>query len=79
MGGSYIGLEFGQMFRRFGSEVTILEMGPRLIQREDKDVSDAIREILEREGVVIRLNAKCTQLASSATRLWSRADVRGQN
>jgi pyruvate/2-oxoglutarate dehydrogenase complex dihydrolipoamide dehydrogenase (E3) component len=59
VGGSYIGLEFGQMFRRFGSEVTIVEMGPRLIQREDQDVSDAIREILEREGIVIRLNAKC--------------------
>jgi pyruvate/2-oxoglutarate dehydrogenase complex dihydrolipoamide dehydrogenase (E3) component len=58
-GGSYVGLEFGQMFRRFGSEVTIAEMGPRLIQREDEDVSDAIREILEREGIHIRLNARC--------------------
>ena len=43
VGGSYIGLEFGQMFRRFGSEVTIIEMGPRLIQREDEDVSAAIQ------------------------------------
>ena len=43
VGGSYIGLEFAQMFRRFGSEVTIIEMGPRLIQREDEDVSEAIR------------------------------------
>jgi pyruvate/2-oxoglutarate dehydrogenase complex dihydrolipoamide dehydrogenase (E3) component len=59
VGGSYVGLEFGQMFRRFGSEVTILEMGPRLIQREDQDVSDVIREILEQEGIGIRLNAKC--------------------
>jgi pyruvate/2-oxoglutarate dehydrogenase complex dihydrolipoamide dehydrogenase (E3) component len=59
VGGSYVGLEFGQMFRRFGSEVTIVEMGSRLIQREDEDVSDAIREILEREGIRIRLNAKC--------------------
>ena len=58
VGGSYIGLEFGQMFRRFGSEVTILETGPRLIQREDQDVSDAIREILEREGSTSALNAK---------------------
>ncbi len=47
VGGSYIGLEFGQMFRRFGSEVTILEMGPRLVSREDEDVSTAIQEILE--------------------------------
>jgi pyruvate/2-oxoglutarate dehydrogenase complex dihydrolipoamide dehydrogenase (E3) component len=59
VGGSYIGLEFGQMFRRFGSRVTILEMGPRLVQREDEDVSTAMREILEREGIMVRLNAKC--------------------
>ena len=59
VGGSYIGLEFGQMFRRFGSEVTVIEMGPQLLGREDEDVSSAVREILEREGVNIRLNAKC--------------------
>ena len=59
VGGSYIGLEFGQMFRRFGSEVTIVEMAPRLIKREDEDVSEAVRQILENEGVQIRLNAKC--------------------
>ena len=56
-GGSYIGLEFGQMYRRFGSEVTIVELGPRLISRDDVDVSDAVREILEKEGVRVRLNA----------------------
>ena len=50
VGGSYVGLEFGQMYRRFGSEVTIVEMGPRLIQREDEEVSEAIREILENEA-----------------------------
>src|SRR5271165_7161923 len=44
IGGSYVGLEFGQMYRRFGSEVTIIEMGPRLIHREDEDVSTAVRE-----------------------------------
>jgi len=59
VGGSYVGLEFGQMYRRFGSEVTIVEMGPRLIQREDQEVSEAIREILENEGINIRLNAEC--------------------
>jgi len=59
VGGSYVGLEFGQMYRRFGSEVTIVEMGPRLIQREDEEVSEAIREILENEGINIRLNAEC--------------------
>jgi pyruvate/2-oxoglutarate dehydrogenase complex dihydrolipoamide dehydrogenase (E3) component len=59
VGGSYIGLEFGQMYRRFGSEVTIIEMADRLIQREDPDVSAAILEILQAEGVQFRLNAKC--------------------
>jgi pyruvate/2-oxoglutarate dehydrogenase complex dihydrolipoamide dehydrogenase (E3) component len=59
VGGSYVGLEFGQMYRRFGSQVTIVEMGPRLIQREDEDISEAIREILENEGINIRLNAEC--------------------
>lgn len=47
------------MFRRFGSEVTIVEMAPRLVHREDEDISDGIREILEKEGIQIRLNAKC--------------------
>ena len=59
IGGSYIGLEFGQMYRRFGSEVTIVEMKSRLIHREDEDVSTAVSEILEREGINVRLNAKC--------------------
>jgi pyruvate/2-oxoglutarate dehydrogenase complex dihydrolipoamide dehydrogenase (E3) component len=63
IGGSYIGLEFGQMFRRFGSEVTVIEMGPRLIGREDEDVSTAVREILEHEGVQVRLNSKCISFA----------------
>ena len=63
IGGSYVGLEFGQMYRRFGSEVTIVEMGPRLIGREDEDVSQGVREILETEGIQIRLNAKCISLA----------------
>ena len=59
IGGSYVGLEFAQMYRRFGSEVTIVEMGPRLIQREDEDVSEAVRTILETEGIKIRLSAEC--------------------
>jgi pyruvate/2-oxoglutarate dehydrogenase complex dihydrolipoamide dehydrogenase (E3) component len=62
VGGSYIGLEFGQMFRRFGSRVTIVEMGSRLIGREDADVSAAVQEILEAEGVEVRLNATCLRL-----------------
>jgi len=63
VGGSYIGLEFGQMYRRFGSHVTIVEMGPRLIGREDEDISEAVRDILEAEGIQIRLNATCISLA----------------
>ncbi len=59
IGGSYIGLEFGQMYRRFGSEVTIIERGPRFIQREDIDISEAVQEILEMEGIQIRLEAEC--------------------
>jgi pyruvate/2-oxoglutarate dehydrogenase complex dihydrolipoamide dehydrogenase (E3) component len=59
VGGSYVGLEFGQMYRRFGSQVTIIEMGERLIRREDEDVSAAVKEILEGEGIDVRLNAKC--------------------
>ncbi|MFN7992996.1 MAG: FAD-containing oxidoreductase [Bryobacteraceae bacterium] len=59
VGGSYIGLEFGQMFRRFGSRVTLIEKGSRLIGREDEDISAAILEIVEKEGIQVRLNAKC--------------------
>jgi pyruvate/2-oxoglutarate dehydrogenase complex dihydrolipoamide dehydrogenase (E3) component len=63
VGGSYVGLEFAQMYRRFGCKVTIVEMGSRLIGREDEDVSQAVREILEAEGIRIRVNAKCVALA----------------
>jgi pyruvate/2-oxoglutarate dehydrogenase complex dihydrolipoamide dehydrogenase (E3) component len=63
VGGSYVGLEFGQIFRRLGSEVTIVEKGPRLVHREDEDVSANIKEILEKEGIKIRLKAECIHLA----------------
>ena len=66
VGGSYIGLEFGQMFRRFGAEVTVVEMAPRLIGREDEEISGEIRSILEREGIAIRVDAKCIRLAPHA-------------
>jgi pyruvate/2-oxoglutarate dehydrogenase complex dihydrolipoamide dehydrogenase (E3) component len=59
VGGSYIGLEFGQMFRRFGAKVTIVEKGPRLIAREDEEVSATIKDIVEREGIEVRLSAEC--------------------
>ncbi len=59
IGGSYVGLEFAQMYRRFGSDVTVVEKGPRLIHREDEDVSENIKTILEGEGIKIRLGAEC--------------------
>jgi len=59
VGGSYIGLEFAQMFRRFGAAVTVIERGERLIGHEDAEVSDAVRTILEDEGIVIRTGATC--------------------
>jgi pyruvate/2-oxoglutarate dehydrogenase complex dihydrolipoamide dehydrogenase (E3) component len=63
VGGSYIGLEFAQMYRRFGSEVTIVEMSSRLISREDIDISQAIKGIVEAEGITVRTNATCISLA----------------
>jgi pyruvate/2-oxoglutarate dehydrogenase complex dihydrolipoamide dehydrogenase (E3) component len=74
VGGSYVGLEFGQMFRRFGSEVTIIEMAPRLIHREDEDVSTAVKEILEAEGIAVRLNAKCIAFSKRGEETVARVD-----
>ena len=59
VGGSYVGLEFAQMFRRFGSKVTIVEKSSRLILHEDEDISAAVKEILESEGIDVRLGAEC--------------------
>jgi pyruvate/2-oxoglutarate dehydrogenase complex dihydrolipoamide dehydrogenase (E3) component len=63
VGGSYIGIEFGQMYRRFGSEVTIIEKASRLVQHEDEDVSAAVLDILQGEGIHVRLDAECISLA----------------
>jgi pyruvate/2-oxoglutarate dehydrogenase complex dihydrolipoamide dehydrogenase (E3) component len=62
VGGSYVGLEFAQMYRRFGSQVTVVERMPRLIAHEDDDVSEAIRAILEGEGIAVRTSAECIRL-----------------
>ena len=62
IGGSYVGLEFAQMLRRFGSRVTVVEMGPRLVRREDEDVSLAIQDFLRAEGIALRLDAQCLSL-----------------
>ena len=72
VGGSYIGLEFAQMYRRFGAEVTIVEKGPRLIAREDEDVSEAIREILADEGIAVRTDASCIGLKPRCRRRGGR-------
>jgi pyruvate/2-oxoglutarate dehydrogenase complex dihydrolipoamide dehydrogenase (E3) component len=74
VGGSYIGLEFGQMYRRFGSKVTIVEMGERLIAREDVDVSQGVKEILENEGIQVRLNAKCISVHKDGNRVVAGLD-----
>jgi pyruvate/2-oxoglutarate dehydrogenase complex dihydrolipoamide dehydrogenase (E3) component len=58
LGGSYIGLEFAQVYRRFGSEVTVIELAPRLIAREDEDVSTAVAEFLKKEGIDVRVDSK---------------------
>jgi pyruvate/2-oxoglutarate dehydrogenase complex dihydrolipoamide dehydrogenase (E3) component len=66
VGGSYVGLEFAQMYRRFGAEVTVVEKSPRLIAREDEEISEAIREIMVGEGVNVRTGAECISLAPHA-------------
>jgi len=66
VGGSYVGLEFAQMYRRFGAAVTVVERGERLIVHEDADVSDAVRGILEDEGITVRTGANCIAFARHA-------------
>jgi pyruvate/2-oxoglutarate dehydrogenase complex dihydrolipoamide dehydrogenase (E3) component len=65
VGGSYVGLEFAQMYRRFGSEVTVVEMAPRIVHREDPDVSAEISQILQGEGINLRIGAECIRVAKS--------------
>src|SRR5215472_3659686 len=77
LGGSYIGLEFGQMYRRFGSEVTIVEIGPRLIAREDEDVSDAVAGFLGREGLEVRMSARCLSLSKRGDDIVMTVDCDG--
>jgi len=62
VGGGYVGLEFAQMFRRFGSEVTVIDKSPRLATHEDEDASAVIHEVFESEGIQVRLNATCIHL-----------------
>lgn len=69
VGGSYVGLEFAQMMRRFGAKVTVVERSAKLLPREDEDVADGIRAILEAEGVAFQLEAECLSLSRSGNQV----------
>ncbi|RZL13222.1 MAG: mercuric reductase [Hymenobacter sp.] len=66
LGGGYIGLEFGQMFRRFGSRVSIIETGPQLLEREDDDVCECLQDALVEEGIELVLNAQARRVSRNA-------------
>jgi len=77
LGGSYVGLEFAQMFSRFGSQVTIIELGPRLVPREDPDVSDAVAEIMREDGVEVLLETRAQAARSVDGRIELRVAAAG--
>ncbi|KAH7313344.1 mercuric reductase [Stachybotrys elegans] len=66
MGGGYIGLEFGQLFRRLGAEVTVVQRGKQLVPREDEDVAECLREILVEDGITVHLSSTVTSVSSSS-------------
>lgn len=74
IGGGYIGLEFGQMFRRFGSDVTILQRSDQLIPREDEDIGNEIKEILEKDGIRILLEAEADRIETDGNRFTVTVD-----
>jgi len=77
LGGGYVGLEFGQMFRRFGSKVTIVQMREQLLSREDPDIADEVAKILQQEGVEVLLKAKAQRVRQSEGRL--KMEIRIEN
>ena len=77
MGGSYIGVEFAQMFRRFGARVSVVERAPKLLSREDEDVSDGVAEILTEDGIELCLGARVTRAGRDGDEVWLRAQVDG--
>jgi pyruvate/2-oxoglutarate dehydrogenase complex dihydrolipoamide dehydrogenase (E3) component len=79
VGGSYVGLEFAQMYRRFGARVTVIEKAPRLVSREDEDVSEEIRNILAREGIDISLNSNCISACAAGDEIAVRAKCGDSN
>lgn len=76
VGGSYVGLEFAQIYRRFGADVTVVDKGPHLVSREDPEVSSAVRTILEDEGVTVRTGATCISLAAQGDDVAVHMDCR---
>ena len=74
VGGSYIGLEFAQMYRRFGSSVTILQRAPHLLPREDQDISEAIEDIVKKEGITVRTNATCISFTKRGNEVLAGVD-----
>ncbi|HSE00965.1 MAG TPA: FAD-containing oxidoreductase [Burkholderiales bacterium] len=77
VGGSYIGLEFAQIYRRFGAEVTVIEKFPQLIGREDKDVSQGVLDILRNEGINVELGAECMTVEKRGTSIAVKLDCAG--
>jgi pyruvate/2-oxoglutarate dehydrogenase complex dihydrolipoamide dehydrogenase (E3) component len=77
IGGSYIGLEFAQMYRRFGSNVTVVEKGPRLIGREDEDVCAAVHDILAKESIGVELHAECMAVEKRGAHIAVKLDCQG--
>jgi pyruvate/2-oxoglutarate dehydrogenase complex dihydrolipoamide dehydrogenase (E3) component len=78
VGGSYVGLELAQAYRRFGSAVTVIEMAPRLIAREDEDVSAAVADILRAEGIALALGASDLRLAKRGNDIVASFDAGGR-
>jgi pyruvate/2-oxoglutarate dehydrogenase complex dihydrolipoamide dehydrogenase (E3) component len=79
LGGSYVGLEFGQTYRRFGSEVTVAEAAPRLIAREDEDVSQAVADFLKEEGIDVRVSSKVIGVEKQGNSIAVKLDSAGKN
>jgi pyruvate/2-oxoglutarate dehydrogenase complex dihydrolipoamide dehydrogenase (E3) component len=78
LGGGYVGVEFGQMYRRFGSDVTIVDQAPRLMSSEDEDVSREIRKIFEAEGIEILTGAKVARVARDGDGLRATIEITGE-
>jgi pyruvate/2-oxoglutarate dehydrogenase complex dihydrolipoamide dehydrogenase (E3) component len=78
LGGSYVGLEFAQTYRRFGSEVTVIEFGPRLIPREDEDVSQAVADFLKEEGIDVRVDTKTIGVEKHGNSIAAKIETTGR-